>query len=164
MNSIRDVKAYSLCFGLNAVRAVVLDEGRIIQGFVGPQNKNPNIPLLANGIVTATDQYVNDPTGFYVQVTLDVQDSGYKGYIPEGYTQFSPGLNASITYKGGPVESVHAAKGTFHPPEVLRTQRVNSLADAQAILQAIKKGSTVTLSLTPASEIVVPANVSQTFQ
>ena len=150
--------------GLTAVRAVVLDEGRIIQGFVGPQNKNPNIPLLANGIVTATDQYTNDPTGFYVQVSVDVQDAGYKGYIPEGYTQFSPGMNASITYKGGPVESVHAAKGTFHPPEVLRTQRLNSLAEAQTVLQSISKGRTVTLSLTPASEIVVPANVAQTFQ
>lgn len=150
--------------GLTAVRAVVLDEGRIIQGFVGPQNKNPNIPLLANGIVTATDQYTNDPTGFYVQVSVDVQDAGYKGYIPEGYTQFSPGMNATITYKGGPVESVHAAKGTFHPPEVLRTQRLNSLAEAQAVLQSISKGRTVTLSLTPASEIVVPANVVQTFQ
>lgn len=150
--------------GLTAVRAVVLDEGRIIQGFVGPQNKNPNIPLLANGIVTATDQYTNDPTGFYVQVSVDVQDAGYKGFIPEGYTQFSPGMNASITYKGGPVESVHAAKGTFHPPEVLRTQRLNSLAEAQTVLQSISKGRTVTLSLTPASEIVVPANVAQTFQ
>ena len=149
---------------VTAVRAVVLDEGRIIQGFVGPQNKNPNIPLLANGIVTATDQYTNDPTGFYVQVSVDVQDAGYKGYIPEGYTQFSPGMNATITYKGGPVESVHAAKGTFHPPEVLRTQRLNSLAEAQAVLQSISKGRTVTLSLTPASEIVVPTNVAQTFQ
>ena len=150
--------------GLTAVRAVVLDEGRIIQGFVGPQNKNPNIPLLANGIVTATDQYTNDPTGFYVQVSVDVQDAGYKGFIPEGYAQFSPGMNATITYKGGPVESVHAAKGTFHPPEVLRTQRLNSLAEAQAVLQSISKGRTVTLSLTPASEIIVPANVAQTFQ
>lgn len=150
--------------GLAGVRAVVLDGGRIVQGFVGPQNKNPSIPLLANGIVTATDQYTNDPGGFFVQVALDVQDAGYKGYIPEGYTQFSPGMNANITYKGGPVESVHAAKGTFHPPEYLRTQRVGTLAEAQTILQSITKGATVTLSLTPASEIVVPANVALTFQ
>lgn len=150
--------------GLNAVRAVVLDEGRIIQGFVGAQNKNPAIPLLAKGIVTATDQYTNDPGGYFVQVSVDVQDAGYKGYIPEGYVQFSPGMNASITYQGGPVESVHAAKGTFHPPEVLRTQRLNSLEDAQKILKTLSKGSAVTLSLTPASEIVVPADVSKTFQ
>lgn len=150
--------------GLVGVRAVILDEGRIIQGFVGPQNKNPNIPLLANGIVTATDQYTNDPGGFYVQVALDVQDSTYKGYIPAGYTQFSPGMSANITYNGGPVESVHSAKGTFHPPEYLRTQRVGTLAEAQRILQSITKGATVTLSLTPASEIVVPSDVALTFR
>ena len=150
--------------GLDAVRAVVLDEGRIVQGFVGAQNKNPGIPLLANGIVTATDQYTNDPGGYFVQVSVDVQDAGYKGYIPEGYVQFSPGMNASIAYKGGPVESVHAAKGSFHPPEVLRTQRLNSLEDARKILNTLSKGSTVTLSLTPASEIVVPADVTRTFQ
>lgn len=60
-----------------------------------------------------------------------MQDSTYKGYRPEGYVQVSPSTNTSITYKGGPVESVHAAKGTYHPPEVLRTQRLGSLADAQ---------------------------------
>jgi hypothetical protein len=150
--------------GLANVRATILDGGRIVQGFVGPQNKNPAIPLLANGIVTATDNYVNDPTGYYVQVSIDVQDSGYKGFLPEGYTQFSPGLGTSIAYKGGPVESVHAAKGTFHPPEVLRTQRLPTLADAQAVLATIAKGRSVTLSLTPASEIVVPSDVRKTFQ
>ena len=150
--------------GLTAVSARILDDGKIIQGFVGPQNKNPRLPLLANGITTSTDQYVNDPGGYYVQVAIDVQDTAYKGYIPEGFTQFSPGLNTSIVYKGGPVESVHAEKGTFRPPEYLRTQRLNSLADAQAVLATIGKGQTKTISLTRASEIVVPANVTQTFQ
>lgn len=149
--------------GLQNVKATILDEGRIIQGFVGAQNKNPSIPLLAKGIVTATDQYTNDPGGYFVQVSVDVQDAGYKGYIPEGFTQFSPGMNATITYKGGPVESVHAAKGTFHPPEVLRTQRMSSLEDAQKVLNSISKGRSVTLSLTPASEIVVPTDVGMTF-
>ena len=36
-------------------RRRLLDGGKIVQGFVGPQNKNPLIPLLANGIVTQTD-------------------------------------------------------------------------------------------------------------
>lgn len=151
--------------GLTAVPARILDDARIVQGFVGPQNKNPAIPLLANGIVTATDQYVNDPGGYYVQVSLEVLDNGpYRGFIPDGYTQFSPGLNRSIVYKGGPVESVHAAKGTIRPPEVLRTQRLGSLADAVRILGTLQKGATVTLSLTPASEIVVPADPTKTFQ
>jgi hypothetical protein len=97
-------------------------------------------------------------------VYADVQDPTYKGYLPENFTQFSPGMNATIAYKGGPVESIHATTGTFHPPEVLRTQRVGSLAQAQAILASITRGATVTLSLTPASEIVVPADVTRTFQ
>ena len=150
--------------GLTSVSARILDDGKIIQGFVGPQNKNPKFPLLANGITTSTDQYVNDPGGYYVQVAIDVQDTVYKGCIPEGFTQFSPGLGTTITYKGGPVESVHADKGSFHPPEYLRTQRLGSLADAQAVLATIAKGQTKTISLTRASEIVVPAIVTQTFQ
>jgi len=151
--------------GLNAVPARILDDGRIVQGFVGPQNKNPAIPLLANGIVTATDQYVNDPDGYYVQVSVEVLDNGpYRGFIPEGYTQFSPGTNQTIVYKGGPVESVHAAKGTIRPPEVLRTQRLGSLADAVRVLSTLRKGTTMTMSLTPASEIVVPADPAKTFQ
>nr|WP_145549155.1 MBL fold metallo-hydrolase [Variovorax boronicumulans] len=140
------------------VTATLLDGGKIVQGFVGPQNKNPAIPLLANGIVTATDQYVNDPTGFYVQVAVQVND-GYQGYLPNNFVQFSPGVNQTITYRGGPVESVHAKPG-----EVLRTKRLNSLAEAQAILATIAQGRQVTLTLTPASEIVVPADVTQTFR
>lgn len=140
------------------VTATLLDGGKIIQGFVGPQNKNPLIPLLANGIVTATDQFANDPGGFYVQVSVQVQD-GYQGYLPENMVQFSPGTNSTITYRGGPVESVHAKPG-----EVLRTKRLNSLADAQAILATISQGRQVTMDLTNASEIVVPADPAQTFR
>jgi hypothetical protein len=146
------------------VQAILLDGGKIIQGFVGAQNKNPRIPLLANGIPNTTDGYTNDPGGFFVQVAVDVQDAAYKGFLPEGFTQFSPGMNRSITYEGGPIESTNAAKGTFHPPEYLRTQRLASLADAQKVLATLQKGKTVRLSLTPASEIVVPADVTRTFQ
>lgn len=143
---------------------VPLDGGKIIQGFVGAQNKNPRIPLLANGIQIPTDAYVNDPGGYFVQVALDVQDATYKGFLPQGFSQFSPGLNATVTYQGGPVESTNAAKGTNHPPEYLRTQRVATLAQAQQILATIRKGSTMTISLTPDSQIAVPADVSKTFQ
>jgi glyoxylase-like metal-dependent hydrolase (beta-lactamase superfamily II) len=150
--------------GLTDIRATLLDSGKIVQGFVGAQNKNPAIPLLANGIVVPTDSYVDDPTGFFVQVSIDVQDTVYKGYVPPSFAQTSPGLGTSITYDGGPVESVHAAKGTFHPPEVLRTQRLKTLAEAQAVLAGIQKGRTVTISLNPGSEIVVPADVNATFR
>jgi hypothetical protein len=150
--------------GLINMRATVLDGGKIIQGYVAAQNKNPLIPLLANGIVIPTDNYVNDPGGYFVQVAIDVQDQEYKGYLPQGFTQFSPGMNATITYNGGPIESVNTAKGTYHPPEYLRTQRLNSLEEAQAILATITSGRAYTISLNRQSEIVVPANVVQTFQ
>ena len=150
--------------GLANVQATILDGGKIIQGFVGAQNKNPSIPLLANGVVVPTDSYVDDPAGYFVQVSVDIQDPTYKGFIPQGYAQASPGMKTTITYDGGPVESVHAAKGKFHPPEVLRTQRLSTLADAQTILATLAKGKSVTLSLTPASDIVVPSNVAQTFR
>lgn len=148
--------------GLVGITATIVGDGKIIQGFVGPQNKNPKIPLLAEGIPTTTDLYASDPSGYYVQVAIDVHDTAYKGYLPEAYVQFSPGMNATITYQGGPIETTHA--GPSNPPEYLRTQRVASLAEAQKILATISKGRTVTISLTPASEIVVPADVTKTFQ
>lgn len=99
-----------------------------------------------------------------MQVYIDVLDSVYQGYLPVNYAQNSPGMNAVITYTGGPVESIHAAKGTNHPPEVLRTTRLSSLADAQAVLATIKKGGTYTIQLNSGGEIVVPAIVTQTFK
>jgi hypothetical protein len=148
--------------GLVEITATIVGDGKIVQGFVGPQNKNPRIPLLAEGIPTTTDLYASDPSGYYVQVAIDVHDTAYNGYLPEGYVQFSPGMNATITYQGGPIETTHA--GPSNPPEYLRTQRVNSLGEAQKILATISKGRVVTISLTPASEIVVPADVTKTFQ
>jgi hypothetical protein len=150
--------------GLPAVSAKVLDDGKIIQGFNKFQNATPKLPLMVNGVGMATDGYVHDPTGFYVQVYIDVLDSTYQGYLPVNYAQNSPGMGAVITYTGGPVESIHAAKGTNHPPEVLRTTRLASLAEAQAVLATIKKGSTYTIQLNSGSEIVVPAVVTQTFK
>lgn len=150
--------------GLTAVAAKLLDGGKIIQGFVGAQNKNPAIPLLANGIVIPTDSYADDPGGYFVQVKIDVQDPAYKGFLPQGFTQRSPGMNATITYQGGPIETTNTEKATFRPPEYLRTQRLATLAEAQRVLATIAKDKAVTISLTPASEIVVPADVSQTFR
>ena len=150
--------------GLSAVSAKILDDGKIIQGFNKYMNKNPKIPLLANGVANNTDSYTHDPNGYYVQVYIDVMDSAYHGYLPDNFTQFSPGMNATITYQGGPVESIHAATGTYHPPEILRTQRLGSLAEAQAVLATITKGSTYTIQLNKASEIVVPSDVTKTFK
>lgn len=144
--------------GLTDVSAKLLDGGKIVQAFVGQQNKNPAIPLIANGIQTATDLYVSEIGGYYVQVAIEVQDQ-YQGFLPNGLTQFSPGMNASITYQGGPIESVHTSKS-----EYLRTQRLDTLEQAEQILATLVKDQTVTISLTPSSEIVVPENVAQTFR
>ena len=99
-----------------------------------------------------------------MQVKIDVLDSAYKGYLPNGLRDFSPGQNQTITYQGGPVESTTWATGTSHPPEYLSTVRLNTLAEAQAILATVASGKQVTLSRTKDSQIVVPADVSKTFQ
>jgi hypothetical protein len=132
------------------------------------------LPLLKDGIQIITDAYVNDPTGWYVQFYVDVlDDATYKGYLPTGHTQAAltyNGINSSgaivakslaaITYVGGPVESLHAGAGT---PEVLRTQRLSSKADAQAILATVTSVGTYTVNLRKASAIVVPADGTNTF-
>jgi hypothetical protein len=104
--------------------------------------------------------FTNDPEGLDVQVVLDVHDR-YQGFVPDGYTQYSPGLGETLTYNGGPIESVDA-----ETTEYLRTQRLSSLAEAQAILESLNDtvGQTVTISLTPSSEIVVAPDVTQTFR
>ncbi len=140
--------------GLTNQRVVLKDGGKIIQGFNGFQNVNPKIPLLANGIQIITDSYVNDPAGWYVQFFMDVQDNTYKGYLPVNYVE------GSYTFTGGPVESIRNIAGT---PEVLRTVRLNSLAEAQAILATVQQGGTYTVNLNKASEILVPTDVTKTF-
>jgi hypothetical protein len=157
--------------GLANQLVTLQDAGKIIQGFNGFQNKNPKIPLLADGIQIITDAYTNDPDGWYVQFYMDVLDNAtYKGYLPDGLYQ--PALTyqgllsngtigtkslAAITYTGGPIESIHAGAGT---PEVLRTQRLNSKAEAEAILAYVVNGGTYTINLTKASAIVVKRDAS----
>ena len=104
------------------------------------------------------EAYVHDPDAYFVQFYMDVQD-GYQGFIPEGYTQTIDGKK--ITYKAYPVESIHPGEST---PEVLRTRRLGSLAEAQAILASVAKGRTYKIDLTKASEIIVPADVARTFR
>jgi hypothetical protein len=73
-----------------------------------------------------------------VQVYADVLDS-YGGFLPGS----------------GPVESYRSTPGA---PEILRTQRFNSRAEAEAVLASVEAGGTYRVDLTPASAIVVPAN------
>ncbi|MDF2522687.1 MAG: hypothetical protein K0R31_328 [Clostridiales bacterium] len=155
--------------GLTQVKATLLDGGKIIQGFNGFQNKNPQIPLLKNGVQIITDSYVNDPDGWYVQFYIDVEDS-YKGYLPDNYTYEGvftdpeskygkPGFDG-IFKVGGPVESLRPTAGA---PEILRTQRLNSKVEAEAILATVKKGGSYFIDLTKASAIIVPSDVTKTF-
>lgn len=130
--------------GLTSVKATLLDGGKIIQGFNKVQNVNAAIPLLKDGVVIGKDSYVNDPNGWYVQFYVDVLDN-YGGYLSGS----------------GPIESLHAVKGA---PEVLRTQRLNSKEEAEAVLKTVSKGGTYYIDLTKASAIVVPEKVTDTFK
>lgn len=131
-------------YGLSGVKATLLDGGKIIQGFNGFQNVNPAIPLLRNGIQIITDSYVHDPDGWYVQFFIDVLD-GYGGFLPGS----------------GPVESYRPTPGA---PEILRTQRLASRADAEKILASVAKGGTYYIDLTKASAIIVPKDIAGTFK
>lgn len=106
---------------------------------------------------------------------MDVlDDATYQGYLPTGHHQdaltYSGLLSngtigtkslAAIDYAGGPVESLRSIAGT---PEILRTQRLNSKAEAEAILLTVTKGGTYTVDLTKASAIVVPGPITDTFK
>jgi glyoxylase-like metal-dependent hydrolase (beta-lactamase superfamily II) len=148
--------------GLNQVKATLLDGGKIIRGFDGFQNKNPKIPLLKDGIQIVTDSYVNDPDGWYVQFYIDVLDD-YKGFLPDNYTYAGVYTDKDfygIFKVGGPVESLRPAQGA---PEILRTQRLNSKEEAEKVLKSVRKGGSYYISLTKASAIIVPADVTKTF-
>jgi hypothetical protein len=103
---------------------------------------NPRIPLLKDGIVIGVDNFVADPDGWYVQFQIDVDDE---------YGGFLPGV--------GPVESIRS--GTT---EVLRTQRLASREQAEAVLASAEAGGTYRVDLTPASAIVVPADGLSVFR
>jgi hypothetical protein len=122
--------------GEHDVAVTLLDGGKVIRGFDKYMNVNPKIPLLKDGIVIDRDSYVHDPDGYYVQVYADVHDA-YNGYLPGS----------------GPVESYRATSGT---PEILRTQRLGSRAEAETILAGLQAGSAYQVDFTRASTIVVP--------
>ena len=131
-------------FGAAGVKATLLDGGKIIRGFSGVFNINPKVPLLKEGILNNTDVYTKDPDGFFVQFYVDVLDD-YKGFIPGS----------------GPVESMRPTPGA---PEILRTQRLDSREQAEALLKSVKKGGTYAITLTAASAIFVPQDVAQAFR
>lgn len=126
--------------GAKNTEVEVLDSGKVVQGYDKFLNVNAKIPMLTNGIDIHKDTYVHDPSGYYAQFYVDVHDS-YGGYLPNI----------------GPVESYHPESGA---PEVLRTERLDSLEEAQAIVDSIVRGGTYRVDLTAASAIVVPSEGS----
>lgn len=86
--------------------------------------------------------HVHDPDGWYVQFELDVLDS-YGGSLP--------GV--------GPVESIRP-----EVTEILRTQRLASRAEAEALLASVRAGGTYAVDLTKASAIVIPTNGTPAFR
>jgi hypothetical protein len=128
--------------GVADARVRLVDGGKVIQGYDKAMNVNPRIPLLADGVTINLDSHVHDPDGWYVQFELDVLDS---------YGGFLPGV--------GPVESIRP-----EVTEILRTQRFDSRAEAEAVLASVEAGGTYRVDLTKASAIVVPADGSPVFQ
>jgi hypothetical protein len=127
--------------GVADARVRLVDGGKVIQGYDKAMNVNPRIPLLADGVTINLDSHVHDPDGWYVQFELDVLDS---------YGGFLPGV--------GPVESIRP-----EVTEILRTQRFDSRAEAEAVLASVEAGGTYRVDLTKASAIVVPADGSPVF-
>lgn len=128
--------------GAQDVRVRLIDGGQVQHGYDRALNRNPLIPLLADGINIKIDSFVHDPDGWYVQFELDVLDS---------YGGFLPGV--------GPVESIR-----LEVTEILRTQRLGSRAEAEAVLATVSAGGTYRVDLTPASAIVVPADGTPVFE
>lgn len=128
--------------GVQGVRVRLIDGGKVIHGFQSAQNVNPRIPLLEDGIVIGVDSFVHDPEGWYVQFEIDVLDS---------YGGFLPGV--------GPVESIRP-----EVTEVLRTQRFDTRAEAEAVRVVVRAGGTYLVDLTPASAIVIPDDGSPVFK
>lgn len=60
---------------------------------------------------------------------------------------------------GGPIESVH--DNWF---EILRTERLDSREEAEALLAQLQSGATYTVTLDQSSEIQMAGNLTDTFQ
>jgi hypothetical protein len=120
------------------LRVKLVDNGQVVQSFTRGQDGDTRLPLLKDGIVIAVDSFVHDPEGWYVQFELKGLDAG-GGDLPEL----------------GPAESV-----TPEVTEVLRTERFDSRAEAEAVVRGANAGQTYRVDLTLASAIAVPVDGS----
>ena len=125
------------------------DGGKIIQGFNRYMNQTDKLSGVENaqgqdvgdGIFILKDSFTHDPDAWYVQVGARVSD-GYDG-----------------SCAGGPIESVH--DNWF---EILRTERLDSREEAEALLAQLQFGATYTVTLDQSSEIQLADNLTDTFQ
>ena len=123
--------------------------GRIIQGFNRYMNQTDKLSGVENaqgqdvgdGIFILKDSFTHDPDAWYVQVGARVSD-GYDGSCARG-----------------PIESVH--DNWF---EILRTERLDSREEAEALLAQLQSGATYTVTLDQSSEIQLADNLTDTFQ
>lgn len=125
------------------------DGGKIIQGFNRYMNQTDKLSGVENaqgqdvgdGIFILKDSFTHDPDAWYVQVGARVSD-GYDG-----------------SCAGGPIESVH--DNWF---EILRTERLDSREEAEALLAQLQSGATYTVTLDQSSEIQLADNLTDTFR
>lgn len=132
-----------------AYQITLTDGGKIIQGFNRYMNQTDKLSGVENaqgqdvgdGIFILKDSFTHDPDAWYVQVGARVSD-GYDG-----------------SCAGGPIESVH--DNWF---EILRTERLDSREEAEALLAQLQSGATYTVTLDQSSEIQLADNLTDTFQ
>lgn len=130
-------------------QVTLTDGGKIIQGFNRYMNQTDKLSGVENaqgqdvgdGIFILKDSFTHDPDAWYVQVGARVSD-GYDG-----------------SCAGGPIESVH--DNWF---EILRTERLDSREEAEALLAQLQSGATYTVTLDQSSEIQLADNLTDTFQ
>lgn len=117
------------------------DGGKVLRGFHRALNRTAALAELAEGLMLDLDSYVHDPDGWYVQVGAWVHD-GYDGECA-----------------GGPVERVH--QDWF---EVLRTVRLSSRAQAQALLDGLQAGRTYQVDLDRSGQLLPGQTSLDTFR
>jgi glyoxylase-like metal-dependent hydrolase (beta-lactamase superfamily II) len=124
------------------LRVRVAGSGRVLRRVEAGQDPDTRVPLLKDGTVLAVDSFVQDRPGWYVQFELTgLDDIG--GDLPEL----------------GPAEST-----TPEVTTVLRTQRLGTRAEADALVRAVQPGQTYRVDLALDSAITIPVDGSPAFR
>lgn len=114
--------------------------GKIIRGFDRNLNRTSALADLEDGLELPLDSYVHDPDSWYVQVGARVHDD-YSGACA-----------------GGPAEQIH--QPWF---EILRTARLKSRVEAQALLAELQTGRSYQVTLDKSGQIQLGCPISHTF-